>query len=86
MGYCFSKCNNKIFTLHMPTLTSRHLKKVVSGIQKNHVEYFTVGIHRNHEYERFTQSIKGSLIYSAGVTQIIMTASFYFCCPKIKIQ
>ena len=32
------------------------------GIQKNQVKYFAVGVHRNHGYERLTQSIKSSVI------------------------
>ena len=62
MGNCLSKFNDKPFILHTPPLTKGHLKKVESGIQKNSVKYFASGIHQNHEYERFTQSIKSSLI------------------------
>ena len=62
MGNCLSKFNDKPFTLHTPPLTAVHLKKVASGIRKNPEKYFASGIHRNYEYERFTQSIKSSLI------------------------
>ena len=48
--------------LYTPQLTAGHLKKVASGIRKNSVKYFASGIHRNYGYERFTQSIKSSLI------------------------
>ena len=43
-------------------MTSGHLKKGLSGIRKNPVKYFASGVHRNHGYEIFTQSIKGSLM------------------------
>ena len=62
MGHCLSKFNDKPFTLHTTPLTSEHLKKVVSGIQKNPVNYFALSLHRNHGYERFTQSIISSLM------------------------
>ena len=62
MGNCLSKFNDKSFTLHTPPLTSGHLQKVVSGIRKNPVKYFAYGVHRNHGYEIFTQSIKSSLL------------------------
>ena len=45
MGNFFSKCINKPFTLHTPPVTSEHLKKAVSDIQKNHVKYFATVIH-----------------------------------------
>ena len=62
MGNCLSKFNDKPFTLHTPPLTAGHLKKVGSGIQKNPLKYFTSGVHRNYGYEKFTQSIKSSLM------------------------
>ena len=62
MGNCLSKFNDKPFTLHTPPLTAGHLKKVASGIRKNPEKYFASAIHRNYEYERFTQSNKSSLI------------------------
>ena len=62
MGNCLSKFNDKPFTLHTPPLTAGNLKKVASGIRKNSAKYFASGIHRNYGYEKFTQSIKGSLI------------------------
>ena len=62
MGNCLSKCTDKAFTLHTPPLTSGHAKKAISDIQKNPVKYFPTGVHRKHGYERFTQSIKSSLI------------------------
>ena len=62
MGNSLSKFNDKSFTLYTPPLTSGHLKKVASGIRKNPVRYFASGIHRNCEYEKFTQSIKSSLM------------------------
>ena len=47
MGNCLSKFNYKPpFTLHMPPLTTGHLKKVANGIRKNPVKYFSSGIHR----------------------------------------
>ena len=62
MGNCLSKFNDKSFTLHTPPLTSGYLKKVASVIRYNPVKYFAPGVHRNYEYERFTQSIKSSLM------------------------
>ena len=62
MGDCLSKLNDKLFTLHTLPLTTGHLKKVLSGIRKNPVKYFASGIHQSYGYERFTQSIKSSLI------------------------
>ena len=62
MGNCLSKFNDKPSTLHTPPLTAGHLKKVASGIENNPVKYFALGAHRNHGYEKFTQSIKSSLI------------------------
>ena len=62
MGNCLSKFNDKSFTLYTPPLTAGHLKKVVSGKRINPVNYFASGIHRNYGYERFTQSIKSSLM------------------------
>ena len=66
MGNCLSKFNDKPFILHMPPLTAGHLKMVESGIQKNSVKYFASGIHRSYGYERFTQSIKSSLMDVCG--------------------
>ena len=37
----------------MPPLTAGHLKKVASGIRKNPVKYFALGIHRSHGYKKF---------------------------------
>ena len=62
MGNCLSKFNDKPFTLDMPPLTAGHLKKVESDIRKNPVKYFASSIHRKYGYERFTQSIKSSLM------------------------
>ena len=62
MGNCLSKFNDKSFTLYIPPLTSGHLKKVASGIRNNPVRYFASGVHRNYGYEKFTQSIKSSLM------------------------
>ena len=62
MGNCLPKFNEKPFNLHTPTWTSGHLKEVVSGIRKNPVKYFATGVHQKYGYERFTQSIKSSLI------------------------
>ena len=53
---------DKSFTPHTPPSNSGYLKKGVSGIRNNPVKYFTSGIHRNHGYEIFTQSIKSSLM------------------------
>ena len=63
MGNCLSKFNDKPFTLHTPPLTAGNFKKVASGIRKNSVKYFASGIHRNYGHEKFTESIKSSLIY-----------------------
>ena len=63
MGNCISKFNDKPFSHHTPPLTSGHLKKVASGIQKNPVKYFAMGAHQKYGYERFTQSIKSSHRY-----------------------
>ena len=62
MGNSLSKFNDKSFTLYTPPLTSGHLKKVASGIRNNPVRYFASGVHRNYGYEKFTQSIKSSLM------------------------
>ena len=62
MGNCLSKFNDKPFTLHTPPLTAGYLKKLASGIRKNPVKSFVSGVHRNHGYEIFTQSIKSSLM------------------------
>ena len=62
MGNFLSKFNDKPFTLYTPPLTAGHLKMVESGIQKNSVKYFASGTHRSYGYERFTQSIKSSLM------------------------
>ena len=63
MGNCLSTFDDKpFFTLHMPPLTTGHLKKVVNGIRKNHAKYFSSDIHRGYGFERFTQSIESSLI------------------------
>ena len=63
MESSLSKFNNKPkITLHNSPLTAGNLRKVASGIWKNSVKYFTSGIHQNYGYERFTQSIKSSLI------------------------
>ena len=62
MRKCLSKFNDKSFTLPTSPLTSGHLKKVASGIRNNPVKYFASGVHRNYGYERFTQSIKSSLM------------------------
>ena len=67
MGNCLSKFNDKPFTVHTPPLTAGNLKKVASGIRKNSVKYFASGIHRNYGYEKFTESIKSSLIYVYGI-------------------
>ena len=62
MGNYLSKCNDKLFTLHTPPLTSGHAKKTISGVQKNPVKYFATGVHRKHGYERLTQSTNSILI------------------------
>ena len=62
MGNCISKFNDKPFNFHALPLTSEHLKKVASGVRKNPVKYFATGAHQKDRYERFTQSIKSSLI------------------------
>ena len=46
----------------MTPSTAGHLKKVTSGIRKDPIKYFASGIHRNYGYEKFTQSIKISLM------------------------
>ena len=58
MRKCLSKFYDKPFTLHTPPLTAGHLKKVASGIQKKRAS----GVHCNYGYEKFTQSIKSSLM------------------------
>ena len=45
MGNCLTKFNDKSFTLHTPPLTSRHLKKMASGVQNNPVKYLASGVH-----------------------------------------
>ena len=62
MGNYLSKFNDKHFILHTPPLTAGHLKKVASGIRNNPVKYFASGVYRNYGYEKFTQSIKSSLM------------------------
>ena len=57
MGNCLSKFNDLT-----PPLTAGHPKKVASVIRKNPVKYFALGVHRNHGYEKLTQSIKSSLM------------------------
>ena len=59
MGNYFLKCT-LYFTLHTPLLTPEHLKKAMSGINKNHFKCFTVSMHRNHGYQKPVQSIKSS--------------------------
>lgn len=53
---CLSKGANKSFILDTPPLTSGRLKKSVAGMHKNHIKYFTIGIHQIYGYERFTQN------------------------------
>ena len=43
-------------------MTLGDLKKMVSGIRKNPVEYFATGVHQKYGHERITQSIKSSLM------------------------
>ena len=62
MESCLWKFHDKPFTLHRPSLTSEHIKKVASGLQKNPVKYFATGVHQKYGYERFTQSIESSLM------------------------
>ena len=62
MGNCISKFNDKPFNLHTQPLPSGHLKKVARGIRKNPVKYFAMGVHQKYGYERFTRSIKSSLM------------------------
>ena len=62
MGNYLSKFNDKSFTLHTPPLTSGHLKKVVSGIRKNLVKYFAMGVLQKYGYNRITQNTKSSLM------------------------
>ena len=62
MGNCLSEFNDKHFILHTPPLTAGHLKKVASGIRNNPVKYFALGVHLNHGYKKFTESIKSSLM------------------------
>ena len=58
MGKCLSKFNDKPFTLHTPSLTAGHLKKVASGIRKNQASV----VHGNYGYEKFIKSIKSILM------------------------
>ena len=78
MGNYLSKFNDKPFTLHAPPLTAGHLKKVASGIRKNSVKYFALGVHRNYGYEKFTQSIKSRLmdVYDKFPPQSCLTSLF----------
>ena len=62
MGNCLSKFNDKPFILHTPPLTSGHLKKVASGIQKNPVKNFATGVYEKYGYKNITQSIKSGLM------------------------
>ena len=64
MGKCLSKFNdNKSFTLLQDRpLASGHLKKLLSGVQKNRVKYFTSCVHKEYGYQNITQSIKSSLM------------------------
>ena len=48
MGNSLSKLNDKPFTLLTPPVSSGHLKKAISGVQKNPVKYFATGVHRNY--------------------------------------
>ena len=62
MGNHLSKFNDKPFIFDTLPLALGHLKKVARGIRKNPVKYFSMGVHQKYGYERFTQSIKSSLI------------------------
>ena len=62
MKNCLSKFHDKPFTLHTPSLTSEHIKKVASGLQKNPVKYFATGVHHKYVNERFTQNIESRLM------------------------
>ena len=64
MRNCLSKFNDdKSFTLLQDRpLASGHLKKLLSGVQKNRVKYFTSGVHKEYGYQNITQSIKSSLM------------------------
>ena len=44
MGNSLSKFNDKPFTLLTPPVTSEHLKKAISGAEKNPVKYFATGV------------------------------------------
>ena len=65
MGKCLSKFNDdKSFTLLQDRpLASGHLKKLLSGVQKNRVKWFASGVHKEYGYQKITQSIKGSLMH-----------------------
>ena len=64
MRNCLSKFNDdKSFTLPQDRpLASGHLKKLLSGVQKNRVKYFTSCVHKEYGYQNITQSIKSSLM------------------------
>ena len=64
MRNCLSKFNDdKSFTLLQDRpLPSGHLKRLLSGVQKNRVKYFTSGVHKEYGYQKITQSIKSSLM------------------------
>ena len=63
MGNCLSKCDNEPFSAHCWTpVTSRHLKKVMSGVWKNPVKFFATGIHRNFIMEYLGLLKKASLL------------------------
>ena len=57
MGTCLSKFNDKSLTFHTPPLTSGHLKKMASGMWKNPVKYFAMGVHQKYRYERITKAL-----------------------------
>ena len=58
MGSCISKSNDdkSFILLQDRPLASGHLKKLMSGIQKNRVKYFASGVHKEYGYEKITQS------------------------------
>ena len=90
MRNCLSKFNDdKSFTLLQDRpLASGHLKKLLGGVQKNRVKYFTSGLHKEYGYQNITQSIKSLIdVYDRfplqsfelleGGTQVIKTSQSF---------
>ena len=61
MGNYLLKFNDKSFTLHTLRSSSRHLKKVASGIRKNHVKYFPMAYIKNMGMKGLLKLLKVAL-------------------------